>query len=92
MGRVPAEELDSLTIENLKNISTGQITEPLRVGSDEDYGYEIYKLIRIYPSHKLSLENDYERIKRFAESFKENKEMENWINEIRETVYVDIKM
>lgn len=92
LGRIPAEELDSLTIENLKNISPGQITDPLRVGSDANYGYEVYKLIRIFPSHKLSLESDYERIKKFAESFKENKEMENWINEIRETIYVDIKM
>lgn len=92
IGRIPIEQLDSAAIQSLKSVSVGQVTEPLRIGMDDDYGYEIYKLIKIYPSHKLSLEDDYERIKRIAQSFKENKEMEKWINEIRETIYVDIKM
>jgi len=57
-----------------------------------EYGYEIYKIINVFPPHKLSLEQDYDRIRKFAESYKENKELENWINEIRESIFVDIKM
>ncbi|MEO8209197.1 MAG: peptidylprolyl isomerase [bacterium] len=92
LGKISVEQLDSMTVESLKNLSAGQISDPLRVGTDQKYGYEIYKLINLYPSHKLSIEDDYEKIKRFAESYKESKEMEKWINEIRETIYVDIKL
>jgi len=92
IGKIPAEQLDSSTVIVLKSISTGQITEPLRIGTDDNYGYEIYKLEKVYAPHKLNISDDFEKIKRFTESFKENKEMEKWINEIRETVYVDIRM
>lgn len=92
LGRIPAEQFDSTTAEILQNTSPGNLTDPIRIGSDDNYGYELYKVIKIYAPHKLSMNEDYERIKRFAESFKENQELENWINEIRETVYVDIRM
>ncbi|MEP7146177.1 MAG: peptidylprolyl isomerase [bacterium] len=92
IGKIPADQLDSSTVIVLKTISPGQITEPLRIGTDNNYGYEIYKLEKVYAPHKLNITEDYEKIKKFTESYKENKEMEKWINEIRETVYVDIRM
>lgn len=92
IGKIPTEQLDSATIFELKNLSSGQISEPMRIGTDEHYGYELYKLNGITPPHKLNLTEDYDKIKRFAESYKENLEMEKWIDEIRESVYVDIRM
>lgn len=93
LGKIPLEQLDSSSAEIIKSISKGSITKPMRsVGRNLQYGYEIYKLIDVIPPHKLSLEQDYDRIRKFAESFKENKELENWINEIRKSIFVDIKM
>lgn len=92
IGLIPAEQLDSNTIEILNALSPGQISDPVRIGSTEQYGYELFKLIRINPSHKLSLETDYEKIKNYAVSFKESKEMEEWILDMKETIYVDIRM
>ncbi|MDZ4713321.1 MAG: peptidylprolyl isomerase [bacterium] len=92
IGKIGMEQLDSMTVVSLKGLSAGQITEPLRLGSDISYGYVIYKLGKVYPEHKLTIEDDYERVKKFAVSFKENTEMEKWINEMRETIYVDVKM
>lgn len=92
VGKIPAEQIDSIAVIKLKEIPEGEVTETIRTGGDMNYGYEIYKLIKIYPPHKLSLDTDYERIKMFAETYKENKEMEKWINQIRETIYVNVKM
>ncbi|HMS64257.1 MAG TPA: peptidylprolyl isomerase [Ignavibacteria bacterium] len=92
IGRVPSEKLDSATIVVMRSLEPGQISDPVRFGNDMKYGYEIFKVIAIFPPHRFNLTDDYERIKGFAQSFKENKEMEDWINEIRESVYVDIKM
>lgn len=91
LGFVPIERLEDEVVEALQKISDGEITEPVRVGDDFSYGYEILKRIAYSPSHDLTLEQDYERIKRFASFYKENKELEKWINEIRETIFVDVK-
>jgi len=92
LGKIPSEQFDSLTTEVIRNLSPGQISDPVRVGSDTEYGYQLIKLIQIIPEHPLSFKDDYDRIKRFAENFKESKEMEKWIEELRESIYVDIKM
>lgn len=92
IGRVPAEQIDSNSLNALKNLSAGQLTEPIRTGTDQNYGYEIYKLLKVFPPHKVNLTEDYDKVKRFAENYKESKEMEKWINQIRESIYVDIKM
>ncbi|HQY19526.1 MAG TPA: peptidylprolyl isomerase [Ignavibacteria bacterium] len=91
-GKVPAEQFDSATVEILNNLTDGQISEPIRIGSDTEYGYQIIKVISKIPPHKLTLKDDYEKVKRYAENYKENKEMESWIEELRESIYVDIKM
>ena len=92
IGIIPAEQLDSSTIEVLNDLSPGEVSEPVRVGNNEQYGYEIYKLIKVIPSHKLTLTTDYDKIKNYAASFKESQEMEKWILEMKETIYVDIRM
>lgn len=93
MGRVSAEQLDSSTAEKIRSLNEGDISHPIRsAGSGLRYGYEIFKLIKAISPHKLSLEEDYDKIKKLADSYKESKEMEQWIEEIRESVFVDIKM
>lgn len=92
IGLIPVEQLDSNTIGILNALSPGQISDPVRIGSTEQYGYELFKLVRINPSHKLSLSTDYEKIKNYAITFKESQEMEAWIQEMKETIYVDIRM
>ncbi|MCX7832838.1 MAG: peptidylprolyl isomerase [Ignavibacteria bacterium] len=91
LGFVPAERLDSNVISELDKHSPGDITDPLRIGDDKNYGYEIIKLISKVPSHNLTLENDYDRIKRYAEYYKEQKVISQWIEELKKTIYVDIK-
>ena len=92
LGFVPIEKLDSNVVAELKLLSPGQISDPIRVGDSRNYGYELMKIISIRPSHKLSLDTDYDRIKRYAEFFKENSEMDKWMQEIRRTIFIDIKM
>lgn len=93
IGKIPIERLDSNTAEALRMTPKGGITDPLRsVSMGPDYGYEIYKVIDVLPPHKLNLEQDYDRIRKFAESYKENQALEQWIEDIRKFIFVDIKM
>ena len=91
IGFVPVERLDSTMLMALNNLEVNQITEPLRIGGDNNYGYEVFKLLSKSPAHKLSMEKDYKRIRRYAEIYKENMELDKWINELKKTIYVEVK-
>jgi len=91
MGFVMLERLDSLTLEAVKVLDTGKITNPLKTSDDRNYGYEIIKVMKKVPTHTATMENDYDRIKKLATLFKENTEMEKWVEELKKSVYVDVK-
>lgn len=91
-GFVPVEKLDSNYVSELRKLAFNEISKPIRVGNDENYGYEIVKVISINPPHKLTLESDFERIKKIAEVYKENKHYQEWIEELKKSIYVDIKL
>ena len=93
VGFIPIESLDSAEMEAVVLLQNGGISDPVRVGSDQNYGYELLKVHKYVPEHELSLSDpdDYEKVKRFALYFKENKELEEWLNELKETIYVDIR-
>jgi peptidyl-prolyl cis-trans isomerase SurA len=92
MGLVPEEKLDSNYIENLSKLDLNEISKPLRTGDDKDYGYEIIKIKSISEPHRLTLENDYDRIKKFTVILKENKMYEDWVEELKKSIYVDVKL
>ncbi|MBN1632971.1 MAG: peptidylprolyl isomerase [Ignavibacteria bacterium] len=91
LGFIAKERLDSNIIDALDKLSPNEITDPVRIGDDENYGYEIVKLISINPAHIMTLETDYDKIRRFAEFEKETVELNKWIEELKKSIYVDIK-
>lgn len=92
IGTVTVEQLDSNILGKLNEISINGITDPVRITTDgTNYGYEIIKLINKTPEHALTLEGDYDKVKRLADQFKEGKELEKWISEMRESIYIDTR-
>lgn len=91
LGLVQIARLDSITLDALKDLDSGAISNPLKTSDDRNYGFEIIKVFKKVPAHKLTLENDFDKIKQVALMFKENTEMEKWIEEIKKDVYVDVK-
>ncbi len=91
IGFVQLDGLDSITYDAIKSIDTGKISNPIKTGEDRNYGYELIKVLKKNPEHTLTMEGDYEKIKKLALLFKENTEMEKWIEEIKKSIYVDVK-
>jgi peptidyl-prolyl cis-trans isomerase SurA len=91
MGLIQIDRMDSLTIESLKSLDTGAISNPIKTSDEKNYGFELFKILKKIPSHTMSLEKDYDKIKKLATLFKENSEMEKWIEEIKKSIYVDVK-
>ena len=86
-----AQNFDSLEIATLKNMNPGDITDPIREGDEDNYSYVIYRVKDKIPEHKLSLDTDYKTIENDAQNYKEQKELNDWLDEIRKSIYVDIK-
>jgi peptidyl-prolyl cis-trans isomerase SurA len=91
LGFIQIERLDSATAEILRTIDTGAMSDPLKTGEEKNYGFEVIKIFKKIPSHVLTLEKDYDKIKKLASLFKENSETEKWVEEIKKSVYVDVK-
>lgn len=91
IGFVPVEKLDSNYVEEIRLLNNNDISKPLKVGDDMNYGYELLKVTGKNEPHKLTLETDFDRIKKYATVFKENKHYEDWIEELKKSIYVDIK-
>jgi peptidyl-prolyl cis-trans isomerase SurA len=91
MGFVQIERMDSLIVESLKSLDTGAISNPIKTSEESNYGFELFKVLKKIPSHTMSMDKDYDKIKKLATLFKENSEMEKWVEEIKKSIYVDVK-
>lgn len=60
------------------------------IGSNFDYAYHIFMLKNRYPEHNATLESDYEIIQKMAQNYKEQKELSQWLEELKKTIYVEI--
>jgi peptidyl-prolyl cis-trans isomerase SurA len=92
VGNVPITNLDSLQIIAIKDLQAGDISEPVRIGDNDSYSYTIFILKNKTPEHRPTLEDDYKGLENLAQRFKENKEMGEWLEELKKSIYVDIKI
>lgn len=79
------------TIENLEE---GEISKPARVQllNTGEEAFHIVLLDRRTPAHRVNLETDYSRIRRFALQDKRNRKMQEWLDQLRDEIYVDIRV
>lgn len=72
----------------------GYISEPrsFTLQSQNSKAYRIVRLDRQIPEHIANLEQDYERIKSIALQQKQNRMMQQWLQELRNDVYIEYKI
>ncbi|MCC6864951.1 MAG: peptidylprolyl isomerase [Ignavibacteria bacterium] len=92
VGKVSVNNLDPMEVEALKNLSSGDISDPVKVGDSRFYGYYMYYVKDKIPQHNATLEGDYPLIQQYAQRYKEQKLLGEWFEELKKTIYVDIKM
>ncbi|MFO7889132.1 MAG: peptidylprolyl isomerase [bacterium] len=71
-------------VEGLKE---GDISRPFKT----DYGYHIIQVVEREEGRQLSLEHDYERLKAQALQNKQQQMLLDWIDELKEDIYIQIK-
>ena len=86
------ESLGPLWQNVLDTLEVGEVSMPSRVELENDrQGYHIVLLQRRMPEHRVALSTDYERIEQYALQEKRQREMERWLSQLREDVYIDLR-
>ncbi|MDX1741459.1 MAG: peptidylprolyl isomerase, partial [Rhodothermales bacterium] len=74
-------------------LEPGEISEPAEVDLlDGRRAYHIVKLHARIPAHRVSIETDYDMVQSLALRDKQAIEMRRWLDELRKSVYVQIRV
>jgi peptidyl-prolyl cis-trans isomerase SurA len=87
------EALNPSWRRTIRTLDEGEISQPTQVKLlNGDQAYHIVRLTRRTPAHRANLDQDYERIRQLALQDKRNRRMQDWVNSLRDEVYVDIRV
>ena len=92
IGKVSINNFDPTEIAVLKDLPIGGISDPVKVGDERYYGYYMYFIKDKYPEHKATLESDFVILEQYAQKYKEQKLMGEWLDELKKTIYLEIKL
>lgn len=88
LGWYAVAELTPQFSEAVKGLEVGQFSRPTK----SDFGYHLIKVLDWQQARYLSLEEDWEQIKEMARRAKVNRQLADWLKEIREQYYVEVKL
>lgn len=92
IGKINVLSMEEGEIEALKYLNIGEVSDPVKVGNNQYYGYYMYYVKNRIPEHTASIETDYQMLEQYALKLKEQNLLSDWIEELKKTIYVDIKL
>lgn len=85
--------LNSSWKSTLRDLEEGQISQPREVQLlSGERAFHLVKLTERTPRHQMNLEQDYARIKQYALQQKKQRVYRQWVKQLREDVYVDVRV
>ena len=91
-GHLGKFEIENLQEKEFKSISSnleeGEFSKPFKTR----FGWHILKLNKRDEARKISIDKDWEHIESWALNMKRQKIFQEWLEEIKKEVYVDIKI
>ena len=79
--------------KTIRKLESSEISKPAEVKLlNGKQAYHIVRLERRIPAHRVNQETDYERIRKFALRDKRNRKMQEWLDRLRNEIYVDIRV
>ena len=92
MGSMDATRLGADLKAILDGMQEGGITDPLPYASDPTKpAFHIVLKKRVIPEHKFSMTTDDKQIEKMAVSHKQSRLFEDWMKELRSTLYWEVK-
>ncbi|MFZ1976613.1 MAG: peptidylprolyl isomerase [Bacteroidota bacterium] len=91
LGTLTPDQMTKEFLDRLKELKSGEISEPLQTSIGVSYGYHIIWMRKRVESHTMNLKDDYRRVEQLALYMKKNKANEEWIAELKKNIYIDIR-
>ncbi len=93
LGTYYLNQLDKHLLDVVSKLKQGEISFPRRLEyAQGTYGYHIVYLESRVPQHPASIEEDYAEIKRLADEMKKQKEYDQWIEKLKESIYWETRI
>ncbi|HVN48732.1 MAG TPA: peptidylprolyl isomerase [Bacteroidota bacterium] len=92
LGELTADQLQADFATQVKSLKEGEISEPIRTVVGSSYGYHIIWVRKRMAPHTMTLDGDFHRLEQLALYMKKNKSNAEWIEELKKSIYVDIRL
>lgn len=92
LGEVTAKDITPDFAEEIKNLKEGEISQPTKIAVGSTYGYQIVLMRKRVPAHMPTLEGDYNQLERLALYLKQTRMNNEWIDELKKNIYLDIRL
>jgi parvulin-like peptidyl-prolyl isomerase len=92
LGKVAIDQLDPAYEDFVKSAKTGDISEPRKLTVQNKYGYHIIFVRSITEEHMINLTGDFKRLEQLALQFKLSQKYEQWVENLRKTIYWEKKL
>jgi len=92
LGTLTADQLQPDFAGQIKDMKAAEISEPLRTVVGSSYGFHIIWMHKRTAPHAINLHDDFKRIEQLALYMKRNKQYAGWLDELKKTIYVDIRL
>lgn len=93
LGTFYMNQLDKTLLDAVSKLKEGEIGFPRRIEyAPGNYGYHIVFLETRTPQHTASLEQDYAEIKRIADEYKKQEKYQEWIEELKEKIFWEVRL
>jgi len=92
LGTLTADQLQPDFAGQIHDMKAGEISEPLRTVVGSSYGFHIIWMRKRTAPHAINLQDDFKRVEQLALYMKRNKQNAEWIDDLKKTIYVDIRL
>ncbi len=93
LGRIALDQLVGAEYEEfVKNAKTGNVSEPMKITVQNKHGFHIVLVRSVSAEHTINLNDDYKRLEQLALQFKLGNNYQDWVEELRKTIYWEKKI
>jgi peptidyl-prolyl cis-trans isomerase SurA len=91
IGKFPLDRIPPSLGKIINDMKIGEISDPLSYGSDPKPSYHIIWKKALIPAHTASIEQDYKQLEQMTKTYKQSQLYQAWVEELRKTMYWEIK-
>ena len=91
LGKYPVDMIPGNIREEIDKIAVGGVSDPSQFNAEPQMSFHIIYKKRIIESHKANLTDDLKEIQQYATQRKQQKLYNDWVEELRKTIYWEIK-